>query len=251
MASRHTDKSFETDLADLRERLLTMGARIESAIARSMQGLTDRETKLCTSVIDGDAEVNRLEVDIDERCRRILALRQPAASDLRLITTALKIVTDLERCGDLAVNIAERARDLNEAPPMPPSNTLPRLAELAQGQLKKALDAFVKADVALADTVLKEEAMLDTLFLQLFNEMLTLMMEDPKYIRRATALMFIAKHLERVGDHATNVAEMVVYMVKGTDIRHPWSRKLPGAQSTSSSSSPAAGTTTVVPGSSS
>ncbi len=249
MASRHTDKSFETDLADLRQLLLTMGARIESAIARSMQAVVERDSKSAHSVIDDDAEVNRLEVDIDERCRKILALRQPAASDLRLITTALKIVTDLERCGDLAVNIAERARDLNEAPPMPPNNTLPRLAELSQVQIKKALDAFVAADVDLAAVVLKDEEMLDALFLQLFNELLTLMMEDPKYIRRATALMFIAKHLERVGDHATNVAEMVVYMVKGTDIRHPWSRKLARDQSSSSSSSPPV-TTTIVPGSS-
>ena len=250
MASRHTDKSFETDLADLRQLLLTMGARIESAIARSMKAVVERDTKVAQGVIDEDAEVNRLEVDIDERCRKILALRQPAASDLRLITTALKIVTDLERCGDLAVNIAERASDLNQAPPMPVNNTLPRLAELSQIQIKKALDAFVAADVELAAIVLKDEEMLDALFLQLFNELLTLMMEDPKYIRRATAVMFIAKHLERVGDHATNVAEMVVYMVKGTDIRHPWSRKLAGAQSSSSSSSPPAGTTTIVPGSS-
>lgn len=248
MASRHTDKSFETDLADLRQLLLTMGARIESAIARSVQAVADRDPSLARSIIDEDAEVNRLEVDIDERCRKILALRQPAASDLRLITTALKIVTDLERCGDLAVNIAERARDLAEAPPMPPMNTLPRLAELSQVQMKKSLDAFVAADVDLAAVVMKDEEMLDALFLQLFNELLGLMMEDPKYIRRATALMFIAKHLERIGDHATNVAEMVVYMVKGTDIRHPWSRKLAGAQS-SSSSSPAP-TTTIVPGSS-
>ena len=237
MASKHTDKSFETDLADLRQLLLTMGARIESAIARSMQAVADRDSALARAVIDEDAEVNRLEVDIDERCRKILALRQPAASDLRLITTALKIVTDLERCGDLAVNIAERARDLNDAPPMPANNTLPRLAELSQTQMKKSLDAFVAADVDLAAVVLKDEEMLDALFLQLFNELLSLMMEDPKYIRRATALMFIAKHLERVGDHATNVAEMVVYMVKGTDIRHPRSRRLK-AQSSSSSSTP-------------
>ena len=243
MASRHTDKSFETDLADLRQLLLTMAARIESAIARSMQAVADRDSTLARDVINEDAEVNRLEVDIDERWRKILALRQPAASDLRLITTALKIVTDLERCGDLAVNIAERARDLNEAPPMPPNNTLPRLAELAQAQIKKSLDAFVAADVELAAVVMKDEEMIDALFLQLFNELLTLMMEDPKYIRRATAVMFIAKHLERVGDHATNVAEMVVYMVNGTDIRHAISRSLPGAKP----SSPAP---TLVPGSS-
>lgn len=229
MASRHTDKAFEADLADLRQMLLTMGARIESAIARSVKAVAERDSQLAKAVIDEDAEVNRLEIDIDDRCRRILALRQPAASDLRLITTALKIVTDLERCGDLAVNIAERASDLNQAPPMPVNNTLPRLAERSQVQIKKALDAFVAADVDLAGAVLKDEETLDALFLQLFNELLALMMEDPRYIRRATALMFIAKHLERIGDHATNVAEMVVYMVKGTDIRHPWSRNLAGA----------------------
>jgi len=250
MASRHTDKSFETDLADLRQLLLTMGARIESAIARSVQAVADRDSKMARAVIDDDAEVNRLEVDIDERCRKILALRQPAASDLRLITTALKIVTDLERCGDLAVNIAERARDLNEAPAMPANTPLQRLAQESQEQIKKALDAFVAADVDLAASVLKQEEVLDALFLQLFNELLGLMMEDPKYIRRATAMMFIAKHLERIGDHATNVAEMVVYMVKGTDIRHPWSRKLAQAQSSSSSSSSTVSTTPGTSGSS-
>jgi phosphate transport system protein len=238
MASKHTDKAFETDLADLRERLLTMGARIESAIARSVKALSDRDSKIAEAVIADDAEVNRLEVDVDERCRKILALRQPAASDLRLITTALKIVTDLERCGDLAVNIAERAIDLNEAAPMPPSNSLPRLAELAQAQIKRALDAFVAADVAAAEIVLSGDEMLDALFLKLFNELLQLMMEDARYIRRATALMFAAKHLERIGDHATNVAEMVVYMVKGTDIRHPWSRSLKSAVLAPSPSSP-------------
>ncbi len=237
MASRHTDKGFETDLADLRERLLTMGARIESAVAHSIKALSERDSAIARAVIDDDAEVNRLEVDVDERCRKILALRQPAASDLRLITTALKIVTDLERCGDLAVNIAERVIDLNDAPAMLPSNSLPRLAELAQAQIKRSLDAFVASDVALAESVLAGDEMLDALFLKLFNELLTLMMEDAKYIRRATALMFIAKHLERVGDHATNIAEMVVYMVKGTDIRHPRSRRLK-LQSSSSSSTP-------------
>ena len=226
MSSKHTDKSFGMDLTDLRERLLTMGARIESLIARSIQALSDRDSTMARAVIDEDAEVNRLEVDIDERCRKILALRQPAASDLRLITTALKIVTDLERCGDLAVNIAERVIDLNEATAMPPSNSLPRLAELAQGQIKKALDAFVAADVGAAEAVLAGDEMLDALFLKQFNELLALMMEDARYIRRATSLMFVAKHLERIGDHATNVAEMVIYMVKGTDVRHPWSRKL-------------------------
>ena len=226
MPSTHTDKAFEADLRDLREKLLAMGAKVEALIADSMRALTDRDSPLAERVIQADKEVNRLEVGIDETCRRILALRQPAASDLRLITTALKIVTDLERIGDLAVNIAERAKDLNEAPPLTPYVDTPRLAELAQQQVKKALDAFVSSDVAKAEVVLKEDEHLDVLYLKIFNELLGYMMEDSKNIRRATALMFIAKHLERIGDHATNVAEMVVYMVRGTDIRHPRSRNL-------------------------
>jgi phosphate transport system protein len=226
MPSTHTDKAFEADLRDLREKLLAMGAKVEALIADSMRALTDRDSPLAERVIQADKEVNRLEVEIDETCRRILALRQPAASDLRLITTALKIVTDLERIGDLAVNIAERAKDLNEAPPLKPYVDTPRLAELAQQQVKKALDAFVSSDVAKAEAVLKEDEHLDILYLKIFNELLSYMMEDSKNIRRATALMFIAKHLERIGDHATNVAEMVVYMVRGTDIRHPRSRNL-------------------------
>ncbi|WP_434389327.1 phosphate signaling complex protein PhoU [Melittangium boletus] len=227
MPSVHTDKAFEADLRDLREKLLAMGAKVEALIADSMRALTERDTPLAEEVAQGDKEVNRLEVDIDEACRRILALRQPAASDLRLITTALKIVTDLERIGDLAVNIAERAKDLNAAPPLKPYVDTPRLAELALQQVKKALDAFVSANTTKAEEVLKADDHLDALYLKIFNELLSYMMEDSKNIRRATALMFIAKHLERIGDHATNVAEMVIYMVRGTDIRHPRSRNLP------------------------
>lgn len=227
MTATHTDKAFEQDLRDLRERLLAMGAKVETLIAHSVKALTDRDSALAENVIKSDKDVNRLEVEIDDLCRRILALRQPAASDLRLITTALKIVTDLERCGDLAVNIAERAIDLNQVPPLAPYVDTPRLAELAQQQVKKALDAFVSNDVVKAEEVLKGDDLLDALFLKVFNELLAYMMEDSKNIRRATALMFIAKHLERIGDHAMNVAEMVVYMVRGKDIRHPQSRNIP------------------------
>ncbi|WNG25699.1 phosphate signaling complex protein PhoU [Cystobacter fuscus] len=227
MPSVHTDKAFEADLRELREKLLAMGAKVEALIADSMRALMDRDTPLAEEVTSGDKEVNRLEVEIDEACRRILALRQPAASDLRLITTALKIVTDLERIGDLAVNIAERAKDLNQVPPLKPYVDIPRLSDLALQQVKKALDAFVSADPVKAEEVLKADDHLDALYLKIFNELLGFMMEDSKNIRRATALMFIAKHLERIGDHATNVAEMVVYMVRGTDIRHPRSRNLP------------------------
>src|SRR5690242_3270856 len=201
----HTDKAFESDLRLVREKLLAMGAKVEEQIAKSMRSLTDRDSELGEQVKEADVEINRLEVDIDELCRKILALRQPAASDLRLITTALKIVTDLERIGDLAVNIAERALDLNGAPPLKPYVDLPRLAELAQAQVKNALDAFVKADPAQAEVVLKGDDHLDVLFLKIFNELLGYMMEDSRNIRRATSLMFVAKHLERIGDHAMNV----------------------------------------------
>jgi phosphate transport system protein len=226
MPATHTDKAFEQDLRDLREKLLAMGAKVENLIAQSMKALTERDSPLAEKVVAADKDVNRLEVEIDELCRRILALRQPAASDLRLITTALKIVTDLERIGDLAVNIAERSMDLNQVPPLAPYVDTPRLAELAQQQVKKSLDAFVSGDVNKAEEVLQGDDLLDALFLKIFNELLAYMMEDSKNIRRATALMFIAKHLERIGDHAMNVAEMVVYMVRGKDIRHPRSRNL-------------------------
>lgn len=226
MPSTHTDKAFEQDLRSLREKLLAMGAKVEALIAQSMRAVIDRDSALAEHVMQADQDVNRLEVDIDELCRRILALRQPAASDLRLITTALKIVTDLERIGDLAVNIAQRARELNQAPPLKPYVDAPKLAELAQQQVKRALDAFVSADAAKAVEVLEGDELVDALYLKVFNELLGYMMEDSRNIRRATALMFIAKHLERIADHATNVAEMVVYMVRGTDIRHPRSRNL-------------------------
>ncbi len=231
MPATHTDKAFEQDLRDLREKLLAMGAKVESEIARSVSALADRDSKLAEQVIKDDAEVNRLEVQIDEMCRRILALRQPAASDLRLITTALKIVTDLERIGDLAVNVAQRVLELNQAPPFGTYKDIPKLAELAQKQLKDALDAFVAADAAKATQTLESDELVDALYHKIFNELLALMMEDTKNIRRATSLMFVAKHLERIGDHAMNVAEMVVYMVKGTDIRHPRSRSLAALKS--------------------
>jgi len=226
MPSTHTDKAFEADLRDLREKLLAIGAKVEGLIAQSMKALTDRDSAVAERVVAADNDVNRLEVEIDELCRKILALRQPAASDLRLITTALKIVTDLERIGDLAVNIAERSMDLNQVPPLAPYVDTPRLAELAQRQVKMSLDAFVSGDVTKAEEVLRGDDLLDALFLKIFNELLAYMMEDSRNIRRATALMFIAKHLERIGDHALNVAEMVVYMVRGKDIRHPRSRNL-------------------------
>jgi len=224
MAKTHTDKAYEAELTALREQLLEMGGLVEAAIAQSVTAVVERDTKMAEQVKLQDRVVNRMEVAIDQSCRRILALRQPAASDLRFITTALKIVTDLERMGDLAVNIAERGLDLAQAPALRPVHDLARLAELSEGQLKKALDAFVTGDAEQAEDVLAGDDHLDALYLKIFNELLTLMMEDPRSIRRATSLMFVAKHLERFGDHATNLAEMVIFMVRGTDVRHPKSR---------------------------
>lgn len=225
MTKTHTDKTFERELEALREKLLAMSARVEEQIAASMKALTQRDSEIAEQVRKADVTVNRLELEIDELCRKVLALRQPAASDLRLITTALKIVTDLERIGDLAVNISERVIDLNQVPPLAKYQDLPRLAELAQSQVKLALDAFVERDAAKAEVLLKGDQAVDDLFLRIFNELLTYMMENAAYIRRATALMFVAKHLERIGDHAMNIAEMVIYMVRGTDVRHPRSRQ--------------------------
>ena len=146
----HTDKTYDAQLDDLRNKLLSLGGKVEMEIATSVRALAERDSKLAESVIDQDREVNRLEVEVDDACRRLLVLRQPAASDLRFITTALKIVVDLERIGDLAVNVAERALDLNQSPPLKPVHDLTRLAELCQRQVRAALDAFVDGDVAKA-----------------------------------------------------------------------------------------------------
>ncbi len=224
MAPTHTDRAYEAELRELRDKLLEMGGLVERAISASVRAITERDSALAEAVKVEDRAVNRMEVAIDGACRRILALRQPAASDLRFITTALKIVTDLERMGDLAVNVAERAIALNQAPPLGPTHDLSRLADLSEAQLKRALDAFVTGDVAKAEEVMRGDELLDAAYGQLFNDLLAVMMEDSRNIRRATALLFAAKYLERFGDHATNLAEMVVYMVRGTDVRHPRSR---------------------------
>jgi phosphate transport system protein len=226
MSPTHTDKTYELELKDLRDKLLAMGGKVEAAIAASVRAVTERDGELARKVKSSDVEVNRLEVDIDGSCRRLLALRQPAASDLRFITTALKIVTDLERMGDLAVNIAERAIDLAQAPPLVPLHDLSSMADLVEAQLKKGLDAFVERDPVKAEEVMKGDDLVDALYLKLFNQLLQLMLEESRAIRRAMALMFTAKHLERFGDHAVNLGEMVIYMVRGTDVRHPRSREL-------------------------
>src|SRR5947207_14150966 len=169
---KHTDKSYDVELEELRSKLRSLGGKVEAEIAQSMRALSERDSKLAEQVVGSDREVNRLELEVDESCRRLLALRQPAASDLRFITTALKIDVDLERIGDLAVNIAERAIDLNQSPPLRPVHDLVKLAELCKKQVHVALDSFVDADAELAAAVIKDDELVDALYHTLFNELI-------------------------------------------------------------------------------
>jgi phosphate transport system protein len=220
MAREHTDREYEAELRRLRERILLLGAKVEQAIADAVRSLVERDSELARRTIAGDSEIDRLEVETDGLCLQILARRQPVASDLRFLTIALKLVTDLERIGDLAVNVSERAIELNEEPPLKPYVDLPQMAEAAQGMVRAALDAFVAGDAERARAVIARDPTVDAWYAQIFRELLTYMMEDPRTIFRATRIQSVAKYLERVGDHATNLAEMVVFMVGGKDIRH-------------------------------
>lgn len=211
---------FEKELSDLKEKVLKLGSMVEKAISDSIKSLVERDSILATNVIDKEPQVNALDVEIDEECIRLIALRQPRAGDLRLITTAMKITTDLERIGDLAVDICERALELNEEPQLKPYIDIPKMAEIAQRMVKDALDAFIKRDSALARDVLTRDDIVDNLNWQVFNELLFFMIQDPKTTSRAVKITYISKYLERIADHATNIAEMVVYLVEGKIIRH-------------------------------
>jgi phosphate transport system protein len=219
--TQHTSRHYEQELQQLKEKLLLLGGKVEEMIASAMRSLLSRDSGLARGVIASDREVDSAELEVDHLCLNLLALRQPAASDLRFIATALKIVTDLERIGDLAVNIAERSIELNEEPPLKPYIDIPRLASAAAGMVKQALDAFVQRDPALAREVLEADSAVDDLNVQLFRELLTYMIEEPKNVTRALRITFIAKYLERVADHATNIAQMVIFMCEGRDVRHP------------------------------
>lgn len=220
----HTDKIFESELNELRQKLLTLGGLVEQAISLSVRSWAERNNGLARRVIADDKRVNLLEVEIDELCLRLLALRQPAASDLRFITLALKIVTDLERIGDLSVNVAERAAQLNNEAPFDGQLDLPRMAEIAEAMLKEALDSFVARDANRARAVVARDNEVDDLYHDIFRELIGKMATQPEFTARGTSLLFIAKHLERMADHATNVAEMVIFFVEGRDVRHPGSR---------------------------
>jgi phosphate transport system protein len=220
MDREHISTAFDIELNELKQSILEMGGKVELMIANSVKSLVDRDTPLAERTIAFDHEVNAAEMAIDERCLELLALRQPAARDLRFITIALKIVTDMERIGDKCANIAKRARELNKEPPLKPYIDIPRMAHWVEVMVKEALDAFVRGDSDLAIKVCKDDSLVDDLNNQIQRELLTFMIEDPTTISRAMKLNYISKSLERIADHATNIAEMVIFMVKGKDIRH-------------------------------
>jgi phosphate transport system protein len=211
---------FDEELKALKEKVLKLGSMVEAAIRDSVNSLVERNSDLASGVIENDHQINALEVGIDEECVRLIALRQPMARDLRFLTTAMKITTDLERMGDLAVNIAERAIELNQEPQLKPYVNIPKIAEITQEMVRDSLDAFVRGCSTLPYEVIKRDDEVDELTVKNFNELVGFMIRDPKIIPIAIKRTYVAKYLERIADHATNIAEMVIYMCKGKMIRH-------------------------------
>jgi phosphate transport system protein len=216
----NTERPFDEELKALKEKLLEMATRAEDQIALAIRALKDREEALACQVLDREAAVNMLDIEVDEMGLRLLALRQPMAADLRFITSSMKIAGDLERIGDLAVNIAERTLDLLKTPQLKPLIDIPRMALIVQEMVRDTLKAFVEGDDALARDVCKRDDDVDQLNAQIFRELLTYMMEDHATISRAVDLILVGRHLERIADHATNIGEDVIYMVRGKTIKH-------------------------------
>ena len=217
---KHTSSHYEMELQEIKNGLIYIGALTEKAIQLAMQSLTERNSDLAHKVIKDDDEIDKMDTELEERCIRILALRQPTAIDLRFITTAIKITGHLERIGDMAVNIAEKAIQLNEEPKLKPYIDLPRMADIVGQMIKKSLDSFIRNDLKMAEEVRRTEQITDDLNEQIFRELLTFMMEDSKTIHRSLMIMQVSKNLERIADHAKGVADMVTYMVTGECVRH-------------------------------
>ena len=213
-------RHFQEDLDALKERLLAMGGLAEERVREAVRALKDRDSGAIDAVLTGDEPINDLHMEVDDRCFKLLALHQPMAADLRVIVAAVKINTDLERVGDLAVNIAEAAKRYVRHPPVKPLIDIPRMGELAEKMLRDALDAFVRRDMILAEAVLAADDTLDALKTQIFRELLTYMLQSPETIEPALDLILISRHLERIGDHATNVAEDVIFILSARDVRH-------------------------------
>lgn len=216
----HIYKSFDKELHDLKEKLLLMGGRVERSIRDAIKALEDRNSDTAQQVIVDDDVVDAEEIEIDEFCLRLLALRQPAARDLRFITTALKVNYDLERIGDMAVNISERVLELNKEPQLKPYITLPQMAQSAQQMLRDCLNAFVNEDPDAARAVIEEDEKVDHALSQVYHELVSYMAKDYGSVPRATQLLFISKYLERIADHAVNICELVIFMVEGKIVRH-------------------------------
>jgi phosphate transport system protein len=213
-------RHFQQELGELKQRLLAMGGLAEERVHAAVKALVERDLGAVRAVLAGDEPVNQLHLEIDTRAFTLLALQQPMAIDLRAIVAALKIDTDLERVGDLAVNIAEASERYLHHPPVKRLIDLPRMADLAESMLRDALDAFVRRDMALAQAVLDRDDLLDSLKNQIFRDLLTHMLENPSKIEPSLDLILVSRHLERIGDHATNIAEDVIFMVSARDVRH-------------------------------
>jgi phosphate transport system protein len=223
---QHTSKQYEHQLRMLKEKLLLIGHKAEIAIADATRALIERKPSLAQRVVDEDDQLDQLELEIDDICFELLAREQPVASDLRFITTAMKIVRDIERVGDNGVNIARRALEIMQEPELKPVIDVPVAAIAAQRILKQSLDAFVHGDAEMAKRVIDGDSYIDAVCEQMLRELLTYMFEDPATIKRALRLIFVARNLERVGDHAANIAEMVIFMVEAKDVRHSQAAKV-------------------------
>lgn len=218
--ARHTDNQFEVELDQLRARLLAMAGLVERMIADAIDALTRHDRSLADRTILLDRRVNRAELDIDQLCLMILARRQPVASDLRFVTLALKMVTDIERIGDIVVNVCERVMQLEEAPALTDYADIERMAQIVRAMLRDAIDSFVHGDGDKAEQVLARDDEVDDLYHRVFRSLLARIRDDPKLVEAGVALQSVAKYLERIGDHSTNLAEQVIFLLRGTDLRH-------------------------------
>jgi phosphate transport system protein len=218
----HTLKQFDSELEEIRSKVLQMGGLVEEQITRALEALISGNVTLARQVMENDHRVNALEVGIDEDCSTVIARRQPAAKDLRMVMTVVKTITDLERIGDEAAKIARMTRAIYESdrPTVPRTSEIQHVADIALSMLRTSLDAFARLDLTVAATVVRQDEQVDKAFASILRQLITFMMEDPRTISHAIEILFIAKAIERIGDHAKNMSEYVVYLVKGKDVRH-------------------------------
>lgn len=220
--SEHTLKQFDTELEEIRSKVLQMGGLVEEQIVRALDALSTGNVTLASQVMEDDYRVNALDVAIDEDCSTVIARRQPAAKDLRMVMAVIKTITDLERIGDEAAKIARMTRSIYESdrPTVPRVSEIQHVADIALGMLRTSLDAFARLDLTVAAKVVRQDEQVDKAFASILRQLITFMMEDPRTISHAIEILFIAKAIERIGDHAKNISEYVVYLVKGKDVRH-------------------------------